>query len=288
MNWTQAVATLSGQDRGFVLITVLDVEGSAPREVGAKMVVTADDLFDTIGGGNLEYSAISKARTLLDSGEQAVLTESFSLGRDLEQCCGGHVELLFECMPPREFHIALFGAGHVGSCLSRILSELPCQVSWMDTRESLVAEKRTQGLPPNIRVRWVSQPEPAVESCPQGTYFLILTHSHELDLQLVEAVISRGDARFCGLIGSRSKAGKFRNRLRKKGFTEPEIETLVCPVGLPEIDGKRPMEVAVSIAAQLIRLRSADRLENSTAPASPVEERGVLHLVGGGTPESEP
>ncbi len=262
MNWVQSIARFSKENRGFVLITVLNVAGSGPREAGAKMVVTCNEACDTIGGGNLEYQAIAKARVLLDEGKRTVFSESFSLGKDLTQCCGGRVELLFECMPACKVQIALFGAGHVGTCLSKILSELPYRVAWLDNRESLISEICDRGLPADANIQYFSQPETAIEQFPRDTIFLILTHSHELDMELVEAVISRGDARFCGLIGSKSKAGKFRNRLRRKGFTNDEIESLVCPVGLSSVAGKKPMEVAVSIAAQIIGLAHEIETEN--------------------------
>ncbi len=262
MDWIQSITTLNKNNEGFVLVTVLDVLGSAPRESGAKMVVTQNEAFDTIGGGNLEYQAITKARGLLDHGEQRVFRESFSLGKDLTQCCGGKVELLFECMPSCKIRIALFGAGHVGTCLAKILSELPYRVSWFDNRESLVSEIIAEDHSDNLNIQLFSQPETTVDRLKSDTIFLVVTHSHELDMQLVEAVISRGDARFCGLIGSKSKAGKFRNRLRKKGFTDDELKSLVCPVGLPHVVGKKPMEVAVSIAAQVIGLAHQVEREN--------------------------
>lgn len=268
MNWVQSIAKLSKENQGFVLITVLKVAGSAPREVGAKMVISHNDTFDTIGGGNLEYQATARARALLDEGERAVFSESFSLGRDLTQCCGGSVELLFEHIPACKVQIALFGAGHVGTCLAKILAELPYRVSWLDNRESLVSAICDQGLPASLDIQYFRQPETTVERFPGNSVFLILTHSHELDMELAEAVIARGDARFCGLIGSKSKAAKFRSRLRRKGFTKDEIASLVCPIGLPGIAGKKPMQVAVSIAAQVIALAHEGESGNPQASAT--------------------
>ncbi|MCY4219762.1 MAG: xanthine dehydrogenase accessory protein XdhC [Gammaproteobacteria bacterium] len=276
MDWVQSIATLNKNNQGFVLITVLNVLGSAPREVGAKMVITHNETFDTIGGGNLEYQAIAKARVLLDEGEHRVFRESFSLGKDLTQCCGGKVELLFECIPSCKIQIALFGAGHVGTCLSKILSELPYRVSWLDNRESLISEIISQDHADSLDVQLFSQPETMVDKFPKNTVFLVLTHSHELDMELVEAIISRGDARFCGLIGSKSKAGKFRNRLRKKGFTDDEIKPLVCPVGLSNVVGKKPMEVAVSIAAQIIGLAYEIEDDNRQESVSSFQGKSVV------------
>ena len=263
MNWIQAVATLSSENHGFVLVTVLHVEGSSPREAGTKMVVTGDRIFDTVGGGNLEFQAIARSRELLNSGVKAIYQEKFILGRDLSQCCGGKVDLLFECLPSLNFKVVLFGAGHVGSCLAKILAELPCRTFWMDSREARINELLQQGVPGNIRLKLMKNPDLTVENCPADAFYLMLTHSHELDMQLVEAVLSRDDSRFCGLIGSRSKAGKFRNRLRRKGFSKSEIDRLICPVGLPITGGKCPMEVAVSIAAQIIQLNDSFSAQNA-------------------------
>lgn len=257
MNWIRAISGLSEANQGFVLVTVLRSRGSAPREEGAKMVVTAERTYDTVGGGNLEFQAISRARKLLEAGRRTLLEERFVLGKDLGQCCGGTVDLLLECVPSNAFHVILFGAGHVGCSLVKILSELPCRLTWADSRPDLVDQLAAQPVAPGVRPMRMDNPDLFVEACPADACYLVMTHSHELDMQLVEGILSRADSRFLGLIGSRSKAGKFRNRLRRKQFSSEEIDRLTCPVGLPELDGKRPMEVAVSISAQLMQMMDA-------------------------------
>lgn len=263
MNWLDAISGLSEANQGFVLVTVLGSRGSSPREAGAKMVVTHDRTCDTVGGGNLEFQAIAQARKMLETGQSALVRKEFVLGKDLGQCCGGAVELLFECIPSSTFNVILFGAGHVGCSLVRILSELPCRLTWTDSRTNLVNQLGAEPVLPDIRPVLMENPDLFVEACPGNAHYLIMTHCHELDMQLVEAILSRRDSRFCGLIGSKSKAGKFRNRLRRKQFSEQEIGKLTCPIGLPEIKGKRPMEVAVSVAAQLMQMTDSDtdRLE---------------------------
>ena len=255
MNWSQAIAELSSQDKTFVIVTILSVEGSAPRQAGTKMVVDQDRCFDSIGGGNLEHSAISLARELIHSGQSMVMKKSFTLGSDLTQCCGGKVELLLECIAAHHFDIVVFGAGHVGKALIKILSELHCRVHWIDPRKQVVDHI---DIPPhsNVTLTTMNNPDMDVEQCPKNAYYLVMTHSHELDMQLVEAILSRNDIRFCGLIGSKSKAAKFRNRLGRKQFSEDRIGRLTCPIGLPEIQGNSPMEVALSVAAQIISLNN--------------------------------
>lgn len=252
-NWIDAMARLSRENIGFVLVTVVETEGSVPRGVESKMVVTADRIHDSIGGGNLEFEAVNLARGLLEKNQPATQSRVFSLGKDLTQCCGGKVTLLFECFPPCRFNIVLFGAGHVSRALITLLSELPCRVRWVDSRADIFP------LPvaPNVETVAMQNPFAAVESCPDGACYLVMTHSHEIDFELCEAILTRGDSRYCGLIGSKSKGAKFRSRLGKKGFTDRELDRLTCPIGLETIAGKTPMEVAVSVAGQLLALQDS-------------------------------
>lgn len=275
MNWIDAIAHLSRHDKSFVIVTILSVQGSAPRDAESKMVVDDSHIYDTIGGGNLEYQATAKARDMLSNGSSnvpsndtpTIVRESFTLGKDLTQCCGGKVELLFEYIAARDFNVVLFGAGHVGKALVTILSELPCKVKWLDSRmdagNAFIEAQTSSALGSNIDIIKLQNPDIDVENCPANAYFLVMTHSHELDMQLVEAILSRNDARFCGLIGSKSKAAKFRNRLARKQFSKIEIARLVSPIGLEQISGKRPMEVAVSVAGQLIAMRQT--IQNKSA-----------------------
>ncbi len=258
MNWIEAIARLSEQDKSFVIVTILAVQGSAPRDATSKMIVDENHIYDSIGGGNLEYQAIAKARTMLSSSlahsQPTIIRESFRLGKDLVQCCGGHVELLFEYIAAKDFNVVLFGAGHVGQALATILSALPCKVKWIDSRAEFVREQ-SERFAANIDLVKMRNPDVDVEECAANAYFLVMTHSHELDMQLVEAILSRNDVRFCGLIGSKSKAAKFRKQLARKQFNNNEIARLTSPIGLEQVGGKRPMEVAVAVAAQLIALQ---------------------------------
>ena len=275
MKWIEAVSRLSRDNHAFVVVTILNVRGSAPRAESSKMVVSRDDSIDSIGGGRLEHEAIRHARELLDSGAAVAERRQYILGKELMQCCGGEIELLYESFPACDFHISLHGAGHVGQAIVRILSGLPCRVRWFDGREEMLNDAmREAGSPENISPIAMQNPFDAVEQSAAGAYHLVITHSHDLDFELCEAVLGRDDIGFCGLIGSKSKARSFSARLRRKGFSDAELARLISPVGLDLGRGKLPMEVAVSIVAQIIQLR-AKRQRQKTAGESSGDEQSL-------------
>ena len=351
-----------------VLVTVAIVEGSVPREPGARMLVTREGLAGTIGGGHLEHRAIELARAMLEEGGEARL-ERFALGPSLGQCCGGIAHLAFEpvdrdqialldarrnedtwrviCVgwtappstrstdagavaqsdastapgsrspdtkddvavsplaervdggavhptwalfdgagtrlagadvppfdrtrgthvftdasgrrwladavpAPRE-HLMLFGAGHVGAAIVRALAELPCRVTWVDEREDMFPA----ALPANVAVEATDIPEALVAQAAPGTTFLVMTHSHALDLRLAFAILSRPAGDWFGLIGSDTKRRQFEHRLRERGIDAARLAAMVCPIGLPGITGKAPAVIAIAVAAQLLTVWEA-------------------------------
>ena len=251
ISWVEGLSSLSKNSESYVLLTVLETKGSTPRDTGTKMVVTDNQLYDTIGGGALEFAAIQKARELLSEGKQTQETMTFNLSKDLKQCCGGVVSVFFEVFLTNDFKIVLFGAGHIGTALINILGELDCQVNWFDSRPELFPDV----VAPHIQMKVMDNPELAVEACDKSSYFIVMTHDHALDQALCEAIISRGDSRYCGLIGSNTKGLKFRQRLLKKGFNEQELSKLICPAGSAEVKSKIPMEIAVSVCAEVLKYR---------------------------------
>ena len=231
----------------FIEILIDDTRGSAPREAGTRMWVGAGEIVGTIGGGNLEYTAVNIAREMLASGEES-RERRFALGDSLGQCSGGAVVLRFQRREAPErahaprFDVLLFGAGHVGREVARILERLPCRLTWIDARPEMSASGVTID----------EEPADAVNDAPAGAFYLVMTHSHALDFEIVERVLRRRDAAFLGLIGSATKAAKFRLRLARKGRS---AEELVCPIGLFKA-GKHPAEIAVSAVAQLLERRA--------------------------------
>lgn len=267
--WVAALAELAAAERPAVLVTLLRVVGSTPREPGTKMVVAAEALYGTIGGGHLELTAVETARELLaaaarDGGAGGPLVRELQLGPTLGQCCGGVATLLFELVLPPPWQVAVFGAGHVGKALVRLLADLPCRVAWVDAREG----EFPAALAARVRRVVTDAPEDAVAELPAGADVVVMTHSHALDFQLIEAALRRGDLGYVGLIGSRTKRARFVARLASRGRTEEEIARLTCPIGVPGVGGKHPAEIAIAVAAQLLQRRTATAARGEGAPAT--------------------
>ena len=334
--WIDELCDLSAADEPAVLVTVAGIKGSAPREVGAKMIVTARETIGTIGGGQLEYQCTRVAVGLL--GDEQMLLRSFPLGAAMGQCCGGVVEILFEPlgstgMPawlrdlrtlhgqrepavvatrisrsapgkfvvtadevfgvpdddtlPRmvehardllrtlgkaerhvqefyepvvvpELNIAVFGAGHVGTAVVATLAGLDGNSRWVDSRRNVFRQ-----VPANVRAVESEQPALEVAAMPPGSFYLVMTHSHSMDFEICDRILKRGDASYCGLIGSRSKRRRFEKRFRQQGMTEAQIAELVCPIGVPGISGKKPAEIAVAAAAEILKLHEQSAVANA-------------------------
>jgi len=169
---------------------------------------------------------------------------------------GGRRWLLDAILAPRD-HLMLFGAGHVGAAIVRALAPLPCRVTWVDERDDLFPSD----VPANVTVEATDTPEALLQKAAPGTSFLVMTHSHALDLRLCHAILSRSRSDPCkdwfGLIGSSTKRSQFEVRLRERGIDAARIDDMVCPVGLPGIEGKAPAVIAASVAAQLLSVWEA-------------------------------
>jgi xanthine dehydrogenase accessory factor len=155
------------------------------------------------------------------------------------------VERLDHELPP----LWLYGAGHVGQALARIFMELPVSLTWIDGRDGLIPLL----LPDSVRSASGADPLESLAAAPAGTRFLVLTHSHALDYALCRAILARGDFAWAGLIGSKSKAARFRSRLAREGFALATIVRLVCPIGIGGISSKWPAAIAVGVAAQVLQ-----------------------------------
>jgi len=246
-DWIAVLASLQEKREPCVLLTVLEEKGSVPRDSGSKMVVTADRTFLTIGGGHLEYQCITLAREMLTTQSHQPRSEHFNLGARLGQCCGGMTTVLFEPLIQPQPQIAVFGAGHVGRALVTILATLPCHVWWVDERQEQFSQ-----VPAGVTVCCPEDPRDAVKQLPPESYYVVMTHHHPTDLALCETILARGDYRYFGMIGSATKRQRFDYRLEGKGFSREQLETLRCPIGLPDVKGKLPAEIAVAVAGEII------------------------------------
>jgi xanthine dehydrogenase accessory factor len=288
----------------FVRVLVAEVRGSTPREAGAEMLVWPDRTEGTIGGGQLEFEAIARARACT-----APRLERIALGPAMGQCCGGAVTLAYEPLntqkvtdisgdyharpmgdptaplalrralarardrgeapplligdwlvepvAPPALPLWIWGAGHVGRAIVATLSPLPgLALSWADT-----GTDRFPDIPAGVTPLIAENPADLVTLAPPDAHHLILTYSHALDLELCHRLLGHGFGA-CGLIGSASKWGRFRNRLRDLGHADAQISRIACPIGDPTL-GKHPQAIAISVAAALLKETSATRAEKA-------------------------
>ncbi len=289
MKTWRTIAAAIARHGTCAMVTITDVKGSAPRECGTRMIVTAEGIHGTIGGGALEWQAIAETQKQPPGATQKTRT----LGPDLGQCCGGVVTLVTEVfgqksLPQiREFaareenepftlisrcplipfpetfgetrtSLYLLGAGHVGRALMLPLATLPFDVIWLDLRSDAFPKLS----PENITIK--PSPDPASElgECPPNAFALVMSHSHALDLAFTEAALRNPNITHVGLIGSQTKRARFMSRLRAAGLTEDQLAKLTCPIGVAGIASKDPATIAISTAAQLLQWR--EQLSSAT------------------------
>lgn len=317
-DWLHGLQAALAEQSPCVLITLVKTQGSVPCEVGARMLVTAQSCSGTIGGGILEWLASQHARSLLTQPQALSSLETFTLGTELGQCCGGvasiHYEsfplgyaawfetlverwrqgfstvlksypqswphtgrgrvlieasqpkaivelveqntgsfCLTECLTPPLTKLVIFGAGHVAQALVQVLLPLDWQIIWVDNRAQLFP-KLTE-MQAKVVCLLTDPVKFAAEQVMANSFCLVMTHEHSLDLELCAQLLARKDLAYVGLIGSQTKAARFRRRLREQGLTDEQLAQLICPIGLAGIHAKQPAAIAISVAAQLLQLR---------------------------------
>ena len=267
MEWVRAVEGLrSSRERG-VLVTVASVRGHAPREAGAKMVVAAGRTWGTVGGGNLEAVAVARARALIDEGAAQPELLPMALSDKVPyqhgvQCCGGEVTVLLEPLPVVPA-VAVFGVGHVGLELARILARHDLELHLVDSRPAQLTDERLAVLADaraRVHVHHVPVlPELVLAELPPGAHVLIMTHDHAEDAALCDAALRTPGLGSIGLIGSAGKWARFRRKLADEGHPAEAIARITTPIGLPGITGKDPSTIAVSVAAALVQTFERER-----------------------------
>ncbi|MBF6333026.1 xanthine dehydrogenase accessory protein XdhC [Nocardia transvalensis] len=262
MTWVAAVARLRARREPGVLVTVATVRGHAPRRAGAKLVVGHSETWGSVGGGNIEAVAIDRARELIGTPEAEPELMEFALNDKVTnqhgvQCCGGVVTVLLEPLPVVPA-VAIFGVGHVGLELARILARHNLDLHLIDTRPDQLTEERLGVLADAVAQVHVHHtpllPEEVLAELPPGTHILIMTHDHAEDAALCDAALRTTDVGSIGLIGSAAKWARFRKRLATEGgHDDATIDRIKTPIGLAEITGKEPATIAVSVAADLLQ-----------------------------------
>jgi len=275
----QSLKAFLGSAGRVALVEVAGTKGSTPREKGAFMLVSQTAIFGTIGGGQLEYMAIDKARQMVSPSGRTVqvnrlqpsrievdevcATLDVPLGPEIGQCCGGRVEVLIrlvdaaleaemirtaEAEEAHLPHVYIFGGGHVGQALASTIALLPVHGVVIETRAEAL-----EGMPETVETRLTPMPEAMVRDAPAGTAFAILTHDHALDFMIVAEALKRDDTAYVGMIGSKTKKATFKNWfLKSTDGSEAEFARLVSPIGGDAVKDKRPPVIAALAAAEIM------------------------------------
>lgn len=263
MDWLDALTQLRERGEAHALLTVTTVRGHAPRDPGTKMVVSETASWGSIGGGNLEITSVERARAMMVAGESAPQTLEFGLTEHASsehgrQCCGGQVRVLVEPMRSRPT-LAVFGLGHVGAELARILSRLDLRLHLVDSRPDICSPEQRADLTAgaaSVSFHELAAPESLLlgdSVIGPHAHVLVLTHDHAEDIAICDAALRRPLASI-GLIGSSAKWARFRKRLAAAGHGDAELERIACPIGVGDITGKHPAVIAISVAADVVRV----------------------------------
>jgi len=236
----------------FVAITLVHIAGSAPQEVGARCLVSDKGLLaGTVGGGKIEAAAIKFAQELLEKKETHSLLRKWNLQTDIGMSCGGEVSLFFEAFTQHKtWKIAVFGAGHVAQELIRCLMNLDCEVTVVDHRQEwldkLPRHRRLQGIHSQTM-------EDVVDQLPDDTFVAIMTMGHKTDLPILARALRRNFP-YVGNMGSEVKARALKQDLINLNVDKNSIAKMYCPIG-ENLGGNMPAEIAISITAQLLKVR---------------------------------
>jgi xanthine dehydrogenase accessory factor len=244
-DWIGKLDELRRRNQLAVLVTVTKSAGSTPRKHGARMIVLPDGkFFGTIGGGNAEQYALDEAMKCLSK------VQSASLEVPLKQvgefpACGGTMEMYMEVVNYNPT-LYLFGAGHIGQALCRVLADTPFRIHLIDEREEWI---NAPALPAGVmrHQRHYSDFIRQANWCEKRSFVTIVTFNGALDQQILEEVLPH-PARFVGMIGSKGKWARVQKNLEETGL---DLSRVRCPVG-HDNGGNSPQEIAISIASQLL------------------------------------
>ena len=250
-NWIELLSEFKKQQEPVALVTVTKCLGSTPCVVGSRMIITKNKtLYGTIGGGKLEFLAIDEALKALQ--ENKIISSSYTLGPEFEQCCGGKVEFIIEPMNQSP-ELFLFGAGHIGYEIAQILVNTPFKVNLIDSRPNWFDNSTLDDSINKCQVN-IDDFKTLKDAVKWGKncYVLVLTHDHSIDFEII-AMALQNEAKYIGLIGSKTKRVRFNNMLIKDMNIDQGMSNVVCPIGL-QVGGDSPKEIAISVAAQLLEV----------------------------------
>ena len=240
----------------LVLVTVTEKEGMSPADVGKKMLVTEiGHSFGTVGGGSLEFYAIEKAKKLIK--ERKSLTEKYILNDKevfaeedavkLNMACGGKVTLFYEYIGPKQY-VYIFGAGHCGEALAKILKPLGFYVTLIDNRSEVIEKVEQYANTCNCLdfTRFVDE-----GGLKENSFVVVCTPSHEHDFDVLDKIIEKNiHLAYFGMLCSKKKIADYLNLVKNK-YGDVELKNFYSPIGL-NIGGNSPEEIAISISSEIL------------------------------------
>lgn len=263
--WLDASAACARARTPFAIVGRI----ASDANTGERLIVTADDARGSIGEATLDSAAVALARARLLAQVGVRTGETF-----LAQA--GSQTLLVHCVRPHAMPVIVFGNGHVGRALVQVLGAVDAEVRWVDEREEDFPDR----VPANVEIIVTADAPREVAIAPAGSCLVVMTHSHALDFDIVEAALSRDDWTYVGLIGSKSKRAQFERRLLARGMSPDALRRLTCPIGAGPLRGKSPGVIAVAAAAEILAVREASMLspvagDSRPGRAIPLRGRGA-------------
>ena len=252
--------------KNIIKAKIINVKGSSPNKINDFMLVAPKDIFGTIGGGNLEYLVIEESKLMLKNKSKRKKL-NIPLGPGIGQCCGGYVEIILTlhkntdaAMKDEKVNesfkedLYIFGAGHIGQALIEKIGNLNFNTYLIDSREEYLK------MSVNKDVNYLLSKEPwkVVNKLKDNAYYVVLTHSHEYDLKILNEILTKKFT-FVGLIGSTTKKKRFFKRLTENGHDKNIIKKIECPIGVDIGNSKAPNEIAFSIITRLIYLKNQNK-----------------------------
>ena len=251
--YIEALSELAKTGVPFVAVTMIEATGSTPQDAGARMLVDVNGLvYGTVGGGKVEFRAIEFAQTMLSDPSQSRSVVDWNLQRDIGMTCGGLVKLFFEVYNRNDWHIVVFGAGHVAQAIVKVLMTLDCRVTCIDTRQTWLDK-----MDDHQQLTKICSEDLTVDAATisDDDYVLCMTMGHATDRPVLSTMFKESiSPAYLGVIGSKSKRGALIRELKSDGIAPDIAESFICPMGLP-IGTNQTGEIAISIVAQLLQRR---------------------------------
>lgn len=249
MNIYRKIYEAQSNNEDVALCTIVNTRGSAPRKIGAKMIVSGNgSIYGTIGGGALEKKTIEDAIEVINKKEPKLFRHD--LLHQHSMCCGGTVDIYIEPIMKKN-RLYIFGAGHTGIALAKHATDTGFEVVVVDDRKEYIEQLNLEG------VEKMNLPfDKASGFLPfnKGTFIAIMTYNHDTDRNILANCIKKPHA-YLGMIGSRRKVEITKKMFREASIaTDEELNAVDMPMGI-DIKSESPEEIAISILARLIETK---------------------------------